>query len=206
MLFTADMIQGVPHASNDVVSTRLRLILPRNNFQTKDRHSLACLLSAVCCLLSAVCCPLNPNRPTNIKQTSCLLSIVCCLLKPNQTKKQQQRNCLLKQNKNKQTHKKLMSAVCCCLSHLLVARIPSNASLVLLSQFFLLLAAPVYRLCLLFPIRYCPPCSVCCCLPSPNLANDVGTSRYEPPCPVDVRPERAVVAAVVTKTQTLENQ
>ena len=37
-------------------------------------------------------------------------------------------------------------------------------------------------------------------------SDDVGTSRYEPPCPVDVRPERAVVAAVVFETQTLENQ
>ena len=39
-----------------------------------------------------------------------------------------------------------------------------------------------------------------------NLSDDVGTSRYEPLCPVDVRPERAIVAAVVIESQNLENQ
>ena len=107
------------------------------------------LLSAVYCLLSIVCCLLKQNQQNQTnKQNCCLLSVVCCLLKQNQQNQPNNKNavcCLLKQNQtksNKQT--KSCCPVCYCLPHLLVARIPSNASLVLLSQFLLLLAAPVY--------------------------------------------------------------
>ena len=141
------------HYDTPLITHHLMVTLP---FYLSDRAAnllLSTTLSVVYCLLSAETKPTKTNKQKTavccllLFAFYCLLSIVCCLLK---------------QNQQNPINKKLLSAVCCCLPHLLVARIPSNASFALLSQFLLLLAAPVYFISLAMLPTCCLRSSLCC--------------------------------------------